>query len=63
MAVCIIYISGVYACVCLCVFVCVSVYGGGGGGGKKDLYHPYLPSRGNIVPFVPKIYGKPCTWW
>ena len=51
----------------LCVFVCVCV--GGEGGGReveyvqKHLYPPCLPSRGNTVPYLSKIYGKSCTWW
>ena len=48
--------------VCMCVCACVCAYVCGGGG-QKHLYPPCLPSRGNTVPYLPKIYGIPCTWW
>ena len=32
-----------------------------GMGGQKHLYPPCPPSRGNAVPYLSKIYGKPCT--
>ena len=42
----------------------VCVVGRGRGYGKKHLYPPCPPpSRGNTVPYLSKIYGKPCTWW
>ena len=53
----------------VCVNVCVCVWGWGEGGGREDgfgqkhLYPPCLPSRGNTVSYLPKIYGKPCTRW
>ena len=49
------------ACMYVCVRmrVCVCMWGGC----QKHLYPPCLPSRGNTVPYLPKIYGKPCTWW
>ena len=34
-----------------------------GGGCQKYLYPPCPPSRGNTVPYLPKICEKPCTWW
>ena len=40
--------------------LCVCV-GGGGEGGQKHLYPPCPPSRGNAVPYLSKIYGKPST--
>ena len=42
------------SCVCVCVW-------GGGEGGQKHLYPPCPPSRGNAVPYLSKIYGKPST--
>ena len=57
----------VYACVCVCVCVCVCCVSVGVcvclGGGQKLLYPPCPLSRGDTVPYLPKIYGKPCTWW
>ena len=47
--------------VCVCAHACVRMYVGGGR--SKTLYPPCLPSRGNTVPYLPKIYGIPCTWW
>ena len=41
-------------------------WGGGGGVGVVENVHapmPPPPNRGNIVPYLPNIYGKPCTWW
>ena len=26
-------------------------------------YAPHAPQIGETVPYRPKIYGKPCTWW
>ena len=31
--------------------------------GSKMFMPPCLSNRGNTVPYLPKIYGKPCTWW
>ena len=46
------------------VCMCVGVWGGGGGGGWREWeYPPCPPSRGNTVPSLSRIYGKPCTWW
>ena len=50
-------------CMCVCAHACVRMYVGRGGRGQKHLYPPCLPSRGNTVPYLPKIYGIPCTWW
>ena len=33
------------------------------GGWSKIFIPPRPPNRGNTVPYLPKIYGKPCTWW
>ena len=33
----------------------------GGGGGWSKMFMP--PQIGETVPYLPKIYGKPCTWW
>ena len=52
----------VYVCVCVSVYVCVCMRGGGGGW-SKTFVPPVPPSRANTVPYLPKIYGKPCTWW
>ena len=32
------------------------------GGGQKCSC-PMPPQIGETVPYLPKIYGKPCTWW
>ena len=37
--------------------------GGEEGGQKCSCPHAPPPNRGNTVPYLPKIYGKPCTWW
>ena len=29
----------------------------------KNVHAPMPPNRGSTVPYLPKIYGKPCTWW
>ena len=39
----------------------VSVWGGGEV--VKNVHAPMPPNRGNTVPYLPKLYGKPCTWW
>ena len=36
---------------------------GGGGGVVKNVHGPHAPQIGETVPYLPKIYGKPCTWW
>ena len=42
--------------------VCVCLVGGD----VKNFCFPRVPcpqSRSNTVPYLSKIYGKPCTWW
>ena len=34
----------------------------GEGGGQKCSC-PHVPQIWETVPYLPKIYGKPCTWW
>ena len=46
--------QAVSVCVCVCVV--------GVGWGEWE-YPPCPPSRGNTVPSLSRIYGKPCTWW
>ena len=44
----------------------VCVFGGEVGVGFKSICIPHVPcpsSSGNTVPYLSKIYGKPCTWW
>ena len=46
----------------MCVCVCVCVGGGGGVRLSKTFVSPFPlcpPSRGNTVPYLPKIYGNP----
>ena len=43
--------------VCVCV-LCVCVVGW-----SETFVSPCPPSTGNTVPYLSKIYGKPCTWW
>ena len=33
------------------------------GGVSKMFMPPCPPNRRNTVPYLPKFYGKPCTWW
>ena len=44
----------------------VWVLGGGASGWVVKKIHalpPCPPNKRNPVPYLPKIYGKPCTWW
>ena len=41
----------------------VCVGRGEGEAWSKAFVFSMTPSRGNTVPYLPKIYGKPCTWW
>ena len=46
--------------------VCMRYLGFRGGGGlwwSKKFIPPCPPNRGSTVPYLPKIYRKPCTWW
>ena len=36
---------------------------GGGGGVVKNVHAHHAPQIGETVPYLPKIYGKPSTWW
>ena len=29
----------------------------------KNVHALHAPQIGETVPYRPKIYGKPCTWW